>query len=520
MKVPRSLVARLLCLAMTAAVLPMAACARGVVPDVSARTGVDNVSVAGRDKDLDAWRDDIIYFVMTDRFANGDTRNDINVDKRNPYAYHGGDLKGLMQKIPYIKDLGATAIWLTPVNDNRDEVFVDKYWGFHGYWIKQFDRVDEHLGDEETFKEFVRQAHANGLKVILDMVVNHVGYDVPMTKNAQLKDWFHNKGDVKNWDDQYQLEYHDVQGLPDLNTENPAVIKFLEDEWSKWVTRTGIDGFRMDTVKHVPIPFWAQFNQTMRRRAKSDFLLLGEVLHGSVDYMAPYIRQGQFDSLFDFPMYFAIADVFGRGQSMRKLGSMLAQDDKYKDATMLSPFIDNHDVPRFLSTAGGDERKLRLALTFVMTMRGIPSVYYGTEVGISGASEAENRIDMPFGKNPKLTEFTRTLMHLRKKLAPLRRGRMLEMWQDDQIYAYTRLMGGERARPVEEVIVALNNDEQGQTREIGLRAESNMAEGTVLVDQLSGARVVVQHRKLRVNLAGKQAMILVPTAPSRQTRRR
>jgi alpha-amylase len=295
-----------------------------------------------------------------------------------------------------------------------------------------------------------------------------------------------------------------------LNTENPAVIKFLEDEWSKWVTRTGIDGFRMDTVKHVPIPFWAQFNQTMRRRAKSDFLLLGEVLHGSVDYMAPYIRQGQFDSLFDFPMYFTMTDVFARGQSMRKLGERLRQDGAYQDPSLLTTFIDNHDVPRFLSVANHDERRLRLALAFLMTARGIPSVYYGTEIGMDGAGEPENRQDMAFGANPKLTSYVKSLTALRRELGPLRRGRMLEMWQDDAVYAFSRV-GGDHGRTRDEVIVALNNSDRHVQITMPLRAESAIASGTRLRDRLGGGEVVVTDRHVTLKLGPKQAQVLVPS---------
>jgi alpha-amylase len=299
-----------------------------------------------------------------------------------------------------------------------------------------------------------------------------------------------------------------------MNTENPEVIKYMEDMWAGWIQRTHVDAFRMDTVKHVPIKFWSQFNRNIHSRAPKDFLMLGEMLHGDPNALGPYTREGDFDSLFDFPMYFTINDVFARGQSMRKLGDRLQQDGAYQDATMLSPFLDNHDMPRFMSVAGKDERKLRLALAFVMTMRGIPTMYQGTEIGQDGQSEEDNRRDMQFGANPGLTTYVTKLMHLRQGLEPLRRGKQLEMWQDDQVYGYTRLEGGSEA------MTFLNNDDQAQTRDIPLRAESQLPDGTVLTDMLNGGTVTVANRHLHVTLGAKQARIFAVQGNRKQSPRR
>jgi alpha-amylase len=410
--------------------------------------------------------------------------------------------------------MGATEIWLTPINDNKDEDLVGKYWGFHGYWTKDINKVDEHLGDEAKFKQLVKEAHARGLKVVLDIVVNHMGYDAPMATDPKFGDWFHHNGNVKNWDDQWQLENCDLSGLPDFNTENPKVLDFMVDTWAGWANRTAVDGFRVDTVKHVPIAFWGKFTRQLKAKVKSNFLLLGEVLHGDPGYVAPYSKEGGFDTTFDFPMYFTMTDVFARGQSMRKLGDRLRGDGNYRDANLLSPFLDNHDVPRFASIANGDERKLRLGLDFLFTMRGVPTMYYGTENAMQGAQEPENRRDMQFGANPKLNAHVKTLMHLRQELAPLRRGAMLEMWQDDDVYAYSRLAGKD------EVIVALNNDGGTKSRDIPLRAESSLPDGTVLVNKLGSDTVTVEHHKIHVNFAGKEGKIYVVAAKKAPQRAR
>lgn len=499
-----------------ASLLAVSGCA--VLPQASGAfsspQGAAVEAMARKKNRLQRWRDEVIYFVMTDRFFNGDRKNDFKVSARDPHAYHGGDFAGLIKKLPYIRELGATAIWITPVNDNRDEALVDKYWGFHGYWIKDFNRVEEHLGDEATLKRLVDTAHGMGIKVMLDIVANHAGYGAPMTMDPKYRDWFHHNGNITNWDDQYQLENHDIHGLPDFNTENPAVLDYMVDVWTRWATRTGVDGYRVDTVKHVPKGFWAKFNSALSARTKSDFLLLGEVLNGDAGYVGAYTRAGKFDTVFDFPMYFTLKEVFAQGKSMRRLGERLRQDGAYSDPELLSTFIDNHDVPRFMSSAGGDERKLRLALSFIMTARGIPCIYYGTENAMAGESEEENRRDMQFGANPRLTKFVKKLTALRRELAPLRRGRMLEMWQDDQVYAFSRLGG--TARAAEEVIVAINNSDFERRVTMPLRQESHLRNGTVLLDRLGSGRATVEGRNLTLVVPGKQTLVLVPQVANRR----
>lgn len=499
-------------LAIAACALVATGCASSIFAPAAANEA-EGLAASGRTpRALEPWRDEIIYFVLTDRFADGNQQNNFNVKKSEPWAYHGGDLDGLIGKLDYIKGLGATTIWLTPVNDNRDTSLVDKYWGFHGYWIHGFDKVDEHLGTEATFKRFVDTAHAKGLKVMLDMVVNHVGYDAPLLKEKQAEGWFHGKGDIKNYDDAYQVENHDLAGLPDVNTEHPAVQKYMAEQWGAWVTKYKLDAMRMDTVKHVGMPFWPGFNRAMREKGGADFLRLGEALHGDPNTIGRYTKEGGFDSLFDFPMYYTLTDVFAHGASMRKIGDRLRQDGAYAHPELMSPFLDNHDVPRFMSQAGHDEKKLRLALAFLLTMRGIPTLYQGIEIGQDGAQEPDNRQDMKFGANPALTRYLQSLTALRRDLAPLRRGAMLEMWQDDSVYVFSRLMPNG-----EEVVCAFNNDTKPQTRDVPVRAESALKDGASLSDRLGASRaaVSVSGGKLHLALGAKEARVLAVTARKR-----
>lgn len=450
----------------------------------------------------DRWKDEVIYLIMVDRFFNGNPKNDRKSDPRAPFAYHGGDLEGIIQKLDTLKDLGVTMLWLTPVSDNQDNALEGKYWGYHGYWIQRFDKVEEHFGSELDFKRLVDAAHARGLKVILDAVVNHPGYDAPMAQEYSYRDWFHKNGDITDWEDPYQNENFKLAGLPDFNSENLEVLKFMEDAWSSWVKRYGIDGFRMDTVRHVPLPFWSRFNQTLRERAGKPLFIVGEVSYHQPRKLVPYLEDGHFDSLFDFPMFGTMREVFARGGSMKLLADRLRQDAVYPDAGRLSPFLDNHDEARFMTEAKGDARRLTLALTCLFTMRGIPSLYYGTEVGMQGGRDPDNRRDMTWGANPGLFQTTRSLIALRKELAPLRHGRMVERLADDQVYAFSRILGDQ------EVVVVLNNHERPQRRTVTLTG-TTAPEGSDWVNRLGADRHRSQGQSLSLELAPFEAKVLV-----------
>lgn len=193
---------------------------------------------------------DLIYFIMTDRFNDGDDSNNqfADVNKNNPKAYHGGDLRGIISKLDYIKSLGATAIWITPVAENT-------LGGYHGYWINDFYKVDPHLGSMNDLKDLVKEAHNRNIKVLMDYVVNHISPDSKMLKEKPA-DWFNPKSDISNWNNQEEIEKGWIFGLPDLNQDKPEVKSFLIENAMWWIKETGVDGMRLDTVRHVPKTFW------------------------------------------------------------------------------------------------------------------------------------------------------------------------------------------------------------------------------------------------------------------------
>src|SRR5574342_229443 len=209
------------------------------------------------------WQDESFYSIMIDRFNNGDITNDVDVNAKDPLAYHGGDFQGIIDRLDYIKDMGFTAIWLTPVFDN-----VDK--GYHGYWINDFYKTEEHFGSVDKFKELVKEAHKRDIKIILDFVVNHVAPDHEWVNDPAKKNWFHEKQDIIDWNDQNQMENNWLYGLPDLAQENPETRKYLLDAAKWWIEETDIDGYRLDTVRHVPVDFWSEFSKEVKS-VKKDF---------------------------------------------------------------------------------------------------------------------------------------------------------------------------------------------------------------------------------------------------------
>ncbi len=455
------------------------------------------------------WADDIIYFILTDRFEDGDKSNNFDVDKTDLRRYQGGDIQGIIDKMDYIKDLGVTTIWITPVFDNQTD-FVNSS-GYHGYWPINFFKVDEHLGDIKKFKEMVDLAHKKGLKVILDVPLNHVAWEHPFAKDPSKYDWFHHIGDIKDWNDPYQLENGSLYGLPDLAQENPKVYKYLLDVSKFWIKETNVDGFRLDAVMHIPRWFWDKYTADIKKFAGPDFLMIGEVFHGDPKKVAPYQREGM-TSLFDMPLYFTIRDTFAYDGSMRDLAKRVQElEATYENPSMMAALIDNHDTSRFITLAGNNGReKLKLALAFLLTINRIPAIYYGTEAAMEGHEEKlglyppENRAMMQFGKDPDMEKYLKKLIRIRNNSIALKDGAILEMWQDKDVYAFTRI------HPDEEVIVALNNSYTDQYREIPIRKESELKNGDVLKDALTGKKYVITDGKIKITLGRKQPAILIP----------
>jgi glycosidase len=439
-------------------------------------------------------RQSAIYFVMVDRFANGDPKNDGAVDLKDPAAFHGGDLQGVLDHLDDLKAMGVGTIWLSPVFQMRTEKFFG-HGAFHGYWTEDLTRVEPRFGDVALLSRLSAELHRRGMRLMLDVVLNHVAMDAPLTK--EKPEWFHRQGALANWNDPVELVNRDVHGLPDLAQERDDVYAYLLQASLRWVEEVRPDGFRLDAVKHVPLGFWARYNDAVREKAGPQFLMLGEMLDGDAATLARTQRDGKFGAMFDFPLYFALVDVFCRDQSPMKIGAALSGDRTYADPDSLVTLLDNHDLPRVATDCGGDLDKVRRALTVQLTSRGVPALTWGTEAALQGAKEPENRGDMRFDLQP-LRAHVAKLLQLRREHQALWSGAPRMLVAQDQLFAYVRIASGEA------VVVAVNQGPEPAM--VGLPADLPGNVLDLLKNQaVAGRKLEVPGKSVRVALITPEA---------------
>jgi len=346
------------------------------------------------------WPDSVLYFVVLDRFADGDATNNINVDMTRKGMFHGGDLAGLTRQIDDIASLGVTALWITPLVKNIDGFvtgagFPD--WAYHGYWADDFERLDSRFGSEEQLKQLVDACHARGIKVLLDVVYNHAGYNTHYLTDPRTKGWLRsNETGTCGNDDITSC----VAGLPDWKTELPEVDDFLMGAQLPLAKRVGLDGFRLDTVKHVQHEFWREHRRRTRAQISNDFFLLGEVWGGDAQNLDPWFAGNEMDAGFDFGFQgSAIGWLQGRGRTIA-FDRYLKSREKVRTGYLVSHFLSSHDVRGALDQLDGDKDLFRLAAVLQFTSTGLPMIYYGEEVARRGGDWPENRSDMPWGDRP------------------------------------------------------------------------------------------------------------------------
>lgn len=413
------------------------------------------------------WSDDVLYFVLVDRFANGDSSNDARADPSAPGAFHGGDLAGLTAHLDEIASLGVTALWVNPLVKNVDGFvtgagFPD--WGYHGYWGDDFQRLDPRFGTEEQLRALVDACHARGIKVLLDVVYNHAGYETRYLRDPATKGWLRSseRGDCGE-DDLTQC----VAGLPDWKTELPEVAAWLLDAQLGWARRSGVDGFRLDTVKHVDHPFWREHRRRVRAEVGPGFFLLGEVWGGDREVLDPWFAGDELDAGFDFGFQGSVlAFVQGRGRTVA-FDRYLASRDRVRPGRLLAHYLSSHDVPGGLFQLGGRRDLFRLAAVLQLTVRGIPVIYYGEEVARPGGDWPANRSDMPWGardvlpgkglpRDEALRDDYRRLVAIRRAHPSLSRGTHEGLMTDGDVYVYAR----RDAASGDAVVVAVNRGER------------------------------------------------------------
>lgn len=433
-------------------------------------------------------QDDIIYFVVTDRFFG---KNKKTVDPSDN-KIHGGTLDGILNKLDYLIELGVTTIWVTPVYENIQSYNNSE--PYHYYWPRNFERIDKRLLDNtilpnsidmSTFRRFVDLCEAKGIKVVLDMVVHHVGYGA---QTCFPHSWFNidGFGNIKG----------EVAGLPDFDHAKPDVIDYFIKNIESWITTGEVSNIRMDTVKNIKPKFWYYFKYQIRGEYPA-MCLIGEVLlegKGDVSNLLEFQNDYDFDSIFDFPLCTALRSTLIYDESLSNwlarprlndneepgvLDDDNPQTDGYRDASMLVTLLDNHDLERRIMSHArtkhpGEEgldwaiRVTKLCLGALFTIRGIPQIYYGTEIGLEGwrtDDDRDLRRDFPwdvigkdnhplqqFHKEHEIYEWTRDLIHLRRGSAALKYGTTITLWSDDLVYAFLRISIDDIA------LVVINND--------------------------------------------------------------
>ncbi len=432
---------------------------------------------------------DFIYLMMPDRFSNGDPSNDIikgyrdeTSDRNNKFSRHGGDFKGITDHLGYFEQLGVTTLWLTPVLEN-DMPLMNEWGnnvaGYHGYWFTDHYKIDKRLGGNEGYKAFCDALHKKGMKVIQDAVYNHVGNHHWFILDPPMKDWINNwpsfQGPnhkeevffdpyVSAMDKKIMLDGWFVPHLPDLNQRNPFVANFLIQH-AIWTTEEfGIDGWRVDTYKYCD----EQFMNNVNIALKNEFphlTVFGESWVNSITANAYFTRNNMqlpfkhnAEGMLDFQTSFGIlAGMNEPFNGVNKLYSTLAQDVLYKDPMNNCIFMDNHDMDRAFSVVEEDWSRLKMGLNWLLTLRGIPQLYYGTEVLMKNKkvnTDATVREDFPGGwkedKNTRFTaagrnekenevfNYTSALANFRKKSSAVTGGKTMQFIPNDGVYIYFR----------------------------------------------------------------------------------
>jgi neopullulanase len=477
--------------------------------------------------------DDVIYLIMTDRFADGDLSNNAPTDapatandRKNPRGYHGGDFRGIINNLPYLKELGVTALWLTPWYDNWNGVNgCDKPWCpntyYHGYHAIDYYSVEDRFGDLATLRELIDKAHKLGLKVIQDQVANHVGLQHPWIKDPPLADWFHGsieRHSLNKFQNSTLLSPHanqlevrnTIEGwfsddLPDMNQEQPEVARYEIQNALWWVGMTGVDGVRQDTVQYMPRTFTRDLSTSLHKQYPK-LWMVGEVFERDAAQTAFFIGghvgwdgvDTKLDSVFDFAVWNASLLAFTNKLPVRAVRDQLKYDALYPDPSKLTMLQNNHDTPRFLSVEGATIEGAMMHTAFTISVRGIPQLYYGEEIAMEGKEDPDNRRDFPGGfpgdarsafsvqgrtdKERRMFEWTRAWIRLRAEHSAIRTGRLIDLFYDQDSYVFARQDRRET------VIIAFNRATQEKKLALPARA-IGLKDGSTLVGTMGSREI-------------------------------
>ncbi len=487
---------------------------------------------------------DLIYLIFPDRFANGNPDNDIELsmtDKRvhrdSLKARHGGDIQGIRDKLFHFRDLGATALWINPLLTN------DEPWeSYHGYAATNHYEIDPRFGTLEEYKALVDECHRSGIKVIIDIVFNHVGDNHHLIKNLPSKDWIHiwpefqrtsyraptlmdpyaSEADKKIMTDGW-FDHH----MPDLNQQNELLANFLIYNSIWWIEMTGIDAYRIDTYAYSDAEFMAKWAKVIKKYYPK-FTFFGETWVHGTPIQAHFTQNNKMNGDFntelpgvtDFQLYYAINDALNKPQGWTdgtaKLYYTLAKDFIYEEPNKNVLFLDNHDLGRFYSMIGEDFEKWKMGVGWLMTTRGIPMIYYGTEILMTGFTDpdAKVRADYPGGwTSDSVDKFTKEgrsdleneaydyikkLAKFRRKSKAITRGKTTQFVPEDGVYVYFRYTDAET------IMVVMNTSDKDVPLEMD-RFEERIGSFTKGKDGVSEEEVSLE----RLKIGSKKMLILL-----------
>lgn len=494
---------------------------------------------------------DVMYLIMPDRFANGDEKNDSStnliekVNRNLPNGRHGGDLRGIINNLDYIQNLGATAVWLTPVNEDNEKVY-----SYHGYAQTDLYKIDERYGTNEEYKELSQKLNQRNMKLVMDYVTNHWGVSHWMIKDLPTKDWIHWFSDGENGfkrsnyktTTQFDTNASDIDKkialdgwfdttMPDINQKNPLVLKYLTQNAIWWIEYAELGGFRVDTYPYNDKEAMAKWAKAITDEYPN-FNIVGEAWLYSSAHIAAWQKDSKIGeaanynsnlpSVMDFTLYSdlpkALKEKEGWDGGMAKLYNVFTSDFLYPNINNLLVFFENHDTERFNEIFNRNPAEYKLAMTLMATVRGIPQLYYGSEVGMRGdknkGGDADIRRDFPGGwKSDKINafnpssqtseqkefyQFTQKLLNWRKGMDVIHTGRTKNFVPQNNIFVYFRY------NEKESVMVILNNNEADQTIDVKHFAES--------LKGFSKGKDVISGREFSVNenfkIPAKSSMVI------------
>ena len=486
---------------------------------------------------------DVMYLIMADRFCDGNPANNKIGDSLDQFTAKdldgrkGGDIEGITSKLNYLKDIGVTSIWITPMLENN------MWMSYHGYATTDLYKIDPRFGSNQLYKELVNQAHDKGLKIIMDHVSNHIGINHWWMKDLPFASWIN--GTVENHlpANHHKMTFPDPYSpgesvdltwngwftnyMVDLNQANQFLKKYLIQNTIWWIEYLGIDGIREDTYPYCNQYAIADWNKAILNEYP-DFNIVGEIWTGEPAYLAAYQQKNKFGMHLDTHLPcvtdFALSDAFRNYLSGKKglegIFNTLAQDFLYYDPNNLLTFFDNHDISRGLFVANNDIEKYKIALTILLTTRGIPKIFYGSEIGIVG-EEHHGTIRSPFPggfENDSLDaflscdrteyqqdifDFTQNLLEIRKKHKSLSQGKLTHFYPFDNVYFYFRETDDEST-----MIIVNNNDKDF---EVDLNKYKETLAETFKIENIKTNEVtdITQNKKIKIKKKSAEIFLLI-----------